>query len=61
MAPDARTMGFIQDSNGNFDDVGQIKISDGLDRANFQFTDVNGDGKADLIWVEKFSGDGYVW
>lgn len=61
MGPDARTTGFIQDNSGNFEDVGQIKLSDGYDRTNFQWTDVNRDGRADLVWVEKFSSDGYVW
>ena len=23
--------------------------------------DVNGDGRDDLLWIEKFSGDTYVW
>jgi hypothetical protein len=39
----------------------QIKYSEGYDRANLQFADVNGDGRADYIWIDKFTGDGYVW
>jgi hypothetical protein len=32
-----------------------------LDRANFQFADVNGDGHADLLHKDKFTGDTQVW
>lgn len=59
--PDGRTTGFLQQDDGSFQNAGQIKVSDGYDRANFRYADVDGDGIDDLIWVEKFSGDGYVW
>ncbi|KAF1817154.1 hypothetical protein P152DRAFT_9677 [Eremomyces bilateralis CBS 781.70] len=42
----------------------QIKLAPDegkLDRANFKWADVNGDGKADLIWVDKFNGKGRLW
>jgi hypothetical protein len=41
--------------------LGQIKFSEGKDRADHRFADVNGDGKADFLWVDKFSGDTHVW
>jgi hypothetical protein len=41
--------------------LGQIKYSEGKDRANHRFADVNGDGKADFLWVDKFSGETHVW
>lgn len=39
----------------------QFKFSEGKDRANLRFADVNGDGRADLLWVDKFNGDTTVW
>ncbi|KAF7556324.1 hypothetical protein G7Z17_g1541 [Cylindrodendrum hubeiense] len=59
--PDGTTTGFIHKDDDSFEDVGQIKVSDGYDRANYQYADVDGDGVDDLIWIEKFSGDAYVW
>jgi hypothetical protein len=41
--------------------LGQIKYSEGKDRANHRFADVNGDGKADFLWVDNFSGETHVW
>ena len=61
MEPGSRTTGFIHNSDGSWENVGQIKVSVTKDRANLRWADVNGDGKADLLWIEKFSGDGYVW
>lgn len=43
-------------------DMGQIKANtDDRDRANLRWADVNGDGRADLIWTDKWSGDGHVY
>ncbi|KAK1755378.1 hypothetical protein QBC47DRAFT_300196, partial [Echria macrotheca] len=39
----------------------QFKFSEGKDRANLRFADVNGDGRADLLWIDKFNGDTTVW
>ncbi|KAK7216223.1 hypothetical protein V2G26_004226 [Clonostachys chloroleuca] len=59
--PNSRVTGFVQNDDGSFEDAGQIKVSISKDRANLRWADVNGDGKDDLLWVEKFSGDAYVW
>ncbi|KAK4455138.1 hypothetical protein QBC34DRAFT_445431 [Podospora aff. communis PSN243] len=40
---------------------GQIKFSVQKDRANHRWADVNGDGLADFMWVDKFSGNTHVW
>lgn len=32
----------------------------GVDRANLRSADVDGDGRYDLVWVDKFNGDGCV-
>jgi hypothetical protein len=35
---------------------GQVKKPEGKDQANLRFVDVNGDGKADIVWLDKFGG-----
>lgn len=58
---DGRVTGFVHNGDDSWENVGQIKYPDGRDRANLRWADVNGDGLADMIWAEKFTGDGYVW
>jgi hypothetical protein len=58
---DGRTWGWTQRSDGGWDHVDQFKSAKGHDRANLRWGDVNGDGKADTIWTDKFSGDAYVY
>ncbi|KAF2112802.1 hypothetical protein BDV96DRAFT_497426 [Lophiotrema nucula] len=60
MEPDTRTTGYLNKASG-LQDVQQIKLSTGFDRANHRWADVNGDGRADLMWVDKFSGNVTVW
>lgn len=59
--PDSTVTGFIHNDDGSLTNAGQVKVSIGYDRANMRFADVNGDGKDDLIWADKFTGDAYVW
>ncbi|KAI8228959.1 hypothetical protein K4K55_007212 [Colletotrichum sp. SAR 10_96] len=61
IAPDGTVSGNLQQDSGVFVDVGQIKFAIGKDRAILRFADVNGDGKDDMLWMEKFSGDTWVW
>ncbi|SPO03558.1 uncharacterized protein DNG_06241 [Cephalotrichum gorgonifer] len=66
MEPNGRTTGWINNCprNGNMFNlewVDQIKFSVDKDRANHRFADVNGDGRADFMWVDKFDGDAQVW
>ncbi|KAF4983927.1 hypothetical protein FDECE_17192 [Fusarium decemcellulare] len=58
---DGRVTGFVHKNDGGWEDVGQIKFAEGKDRANLRWADVNGDGRDDMIWVDKFNGDGSVW
>ena len=51
IAPDGHVKGSVQNNDGSFTNVGQIKVSADKDRANLRFADVNGDGKDDLVWV----------
>jgi hypothetical protein len=59
--PDSTTTGFIHNDDDTFTNVGQIKVSISEDRADLRFADVNDDGVDDLLWVDKFTGDAYVW
>ncbi|KAL3708913.1 hypothetical protein TMatcc_002701 [Talaromyces marneffei ATCC 18224] len=61
MEPNGRTTGALNLGENAFEDVGQIKHSEGYDRANHKWADVNGDGLVDFLWVDKFSGDASVW
>ncbi|SCO35389.1 related to acetylxylan esterase [Fusarium fujikuroi] len=61
MAPSGQAWAWLRGKDGVAKPSGQIKYTEDLDRANFQFADINGDGKADLIHKDKFSGDTQVW
>lgn len=62
MEKDGKTTGWLNKPNG-LESKGQIKFApkEHLDRANFKWADVNGDGRVDLIWVDKFTGEARVW
>ncbi|KAJ0109024.1 hypothetical protein J7T55_002216 [Diaporthe amygdali] len=61
MEKDGRTKGYLHNSDGSFTWIPQFKKTDNFDRANYRWADVNGDGRADLIWTDKFKGDATVW
>ncbi|KAF4445873.1 hypothetical protein F53441_10435 [Fusarium austroafricanum] len=61
MAPSGQAWAWLRGKDGVARPSGQIKYTENLDRANFQFADINGDGKADLIHKDKFNGDTRVW
>jgi hypothetical protein len=61
MAPSGQAWAWFRGKDGVAKASGQIKYHEDLDRANFQFADVNGDGHADLLHKDKFSGDTQVW
>ncbi|KAF7563904.1 hypothetical protein G7046_g211 [Stylonectria norvegica] len=66
---DGRTVGGIATGikNGGhnlpagFKNFGQVKFSEGADRANVRFEDVNGDGRADYVWLNKVDGSFQYW
>ena len=41
--------------------VGQVKFTEGWDRANMRFADVEGSGRADLIHLNKYNGAATVF
>ncbi|KAH7311059.1 putative esterase [Rhexocercosporidium sp. MPI-PUGE-AT-0058] len=60
--PNGRVDGYLNrgmSSTGqiSFEDVRQIKSATNYDRQDIRFHDVNGDGRADLLWIDKYSGD----
>ncbi|KAI1273788.1 hypothetical protein F5Y07DRAFT_402064 [Xylaria sp. FL0933] len=64
MQPDGKTTAWLNDCKTDLfalRNVGQVKFSENLDRANHRFADVDGDGLADFLWVDKFTGDASVW
>ncbi|EPE08332.1 carbohydrate esterase family 3 protein [Ophiostoma piceae UAMH 11346] len=60
MELNGRTTGWLNKADG-MESLGQVKRSENYDRANHRFADVNGDGLADFLWVDKFTGDATVW
>ena len=60
MQPDGTTTAWFRDYSG-WENVGQVKFTEDLDRANFRFADINGDGKADLVHTDMFTGNARVW
>ena len=60
IATDGSVSGALQDENGAFKQVDNIMAADDMERADMRLGDVNGDGLADLIWVNKFTDDGDV-
>ncbi|KAF4853989.1 hypothetical protein CGCSCA2_v009770 [Colletotrichum siamense] len=61
IAPDGTVSDYLQQDSGVFVDVGQINFAIGKNRANLRCADANGDGKDDMLWMEKLSGDTWVW
>ncbi|TGJ79062.1 hypothetical protein E0Z10_g9703 [Xylaria hypoxylon] len=41
--------------------AGQIKFAESWDRANLRFADVENSGRADIVWLNKYSGAGRVY
>lgn len=50
-----RVTAWLNKASG-MENVGQIKFSEGWDRANMRFADVEGSGRADLIHLNKYTG-----
>ncbi|KAL2833014.1 hypothetical protein BDW59DRAFT_157153 [Aspergillus cavernicola] len=58
---DGRTWGWVHNEAGTWVYADQFKSTEGKDRANLHWADVDADGRADLIFTDKFNGDGTVW
>lgn len=55
MELNGRVSGWLNPITG-LKNVGQIKLSNGFDRANIRFADVERSGRSDLIWLDKYTG-----
>ncbi|KAM7185430.1 hypothetical protein V8F20_011802 [Naviculisporaceae sp. PSN 640] len=60
LEPDGRVTGWLN-KPGGLQWLNQIKFSVDKDRANHRWADVNGDGREDFLWIDKFSGNTDVW
>jgi len=56
-----RTWGYLNNDDGSLTYISQFKKSEDKDRANLRWVDVNGDGRDDMLWVDKFIGDATVF
>ncbi|KAK0625151.1 family 3 carbohydrate esterase, partial [Bombardia bombarda] len=56
--PDGHVTAYVHNDDNSWKSIGQVKFEDGMDRANLRWADVNGDGKDDMIWINKFNGEG---
>ncbi|CAI6337080.1 unnamed protein product [Periconia digitata] len=63
LAPDGTTQGWLNKAGDAPEPMNplQVKVTAGFDRANHRFADVNGDGRADFLWVDKFTGNVRTW
>ncbi|KAK4461303.1 hypothetical protein QBC42DRAFT_330084 [Cladorrhinum samala] len=57
---DGRITGWLNRAGG-LEDVGQVKFSEGWDRANIRLADVEASGRADLIHLDKYTGEARVF
>ena len=58
--PNGRITARLWRENG-FISAGQVKATEGWDRANIRFADVEGSGRADLIHLNKYTGAATVF
>ncbi|KAK4167804.1 CE3 protein [Cladorrhinum sp. PSN259] len=60
LEPNGRVTGWLNRLTG-LEDIGQVKFSEGWDRANMRFADVEGSGRADLLHLDKYTGEARVF
>ncbi|KAM0547807.1 hypothetical protein ACHAPJ_010269 [Fusarium lateritium] len=60
LEPNGRITGWLNLKSG-MENVGQVKFSEGRDRANIRFADVENSGRADIIYLDKYTGAATVF
>lgn len=58
--PNGRITGWLNLKSG-IQNIGQVKFSEGWDRANIRFADVENSGRADIIYLDKYTGAATVF
>ncbi|KAH8688824.1 SGNH hydrolase-type esterase domain-containing protein [Talaromyces proteolyticus] len=58
---DGTVNGWLNKGLNNFQSAGIIKTTEGKERANLRFADINGDGRADLLALDPVSGAAAAW
>jgi hypothetical protein len=61
MSANSSTNAWIHNDDNSWTNAKRVKKTEGADRADMRWSDVNGDGKADMISVDKFNGDAKVY
>ncbi|KAM0258235.1 hypothetical protein ACHAPA_011356 [Fusarium lateritium] len=61
MSPNSSTNAWIHNDDNSWTNGERAKKTEGADRADIRWSDVNGDGKADMISVDKFNSDAKVY
>ncbi|KAL6228704.1 hypothetical protein BDW75DRAFT_246424 [Aspergillus navahoensis] len=54
--PDMQAFGYFSTPDG-YKNMNQVKKPENKNRANLWWVDINRDGKADIVWIDKFGGD----
>ncbi|KAL2890339.1 FG-GAP repeat [Ceratocystis lukuohia] len=60
MAPDGLVTAYLNKAT-SLEYIGQIASNSGQERSSFRFTDANGDGRADMYFLDEISGDARLW
>ncbi|KAF5612104.1 killer toxin subunits alpha beta, partial [Fusarium sp. NRRL 25303] len=61
MTPDGTINAWNHNGDNSWTDAQQIQKAQGADRANIRWNEVNGDGKDDMVLVDKFNGNAKVY
>ncbi|KAM5381701.1 hypothetical protein ACJZ2D_002921 [Fusarium nematophilum] len=61
ISPSGLTTAHLHSDDNTWESLGQVKFPEGADRANIRWADVNGDSLADMLWVDKFTGNAKVY
>lgn len=50
------TTGYLNKGVNNMVNQGQVKHAEGKERRNLRFADIDGDGRADMLWLDMITG-----
>ncbi|KAK5707629.1 hypothetical protein LTR97_000167 [Elasticomyces elasticus] len=61
MSPNGLITGYLNKGPNNMVDLGQVKKSEGKERANIMLADINGDGRDDYLFIDSINGSVTAW